>query len=176
MRSSEVRKWLGLYFLITTAAIGGIILLAGGSPLLPIDDPTKTASFQIVVPVLVAQLLIMYKFFSGPHNQVDDLATVKIEAWQVKLPPMLVALIVLLSIVTMATGNLLSASWTPGNEDFKSVLTFSVTILNATTVLVVERYFRSSPAAGASAPPAAGAPAPPAAGAPAPNASARDNG
>ena len=148
MKAIDVRNWLGIYFLSATLAIGGYILLFGGGPLLPFKRDDTTAAFQIMVPVLIGQLSIIVRWFTTEIPPDPD-ATVSIPNWLVKGPALgalglLCAAVLLkaLSTNSMQHGgqefvNLLG-------EDFKVLVTFCVSVLNATTIYVVGALFSTS--------------------------------
>jgi len=155
MTATTIRDWLGKYFLLTTVALGGyIILFAGrGTPLLRVDAQTGTDCFQIIIPTLIAQLTTIFKFFSA-SPKIEN-ARVEIPEWVVKWPPLLSLGLVIITIVIMAIGNV-GDSGQPGAADqnqFKLVVTFYVTILNATTAFIIMRLFESASESGSAAKP-----------------------
>lgn len=142
MRSSEVRNWLGKYFLIITAAIGGYILLFGETPLLPMARSEATGVFQIVLPVLLGQLTIIFRWFTETKDPEQEDSVVAVPAWIIKWPPWIVVCLIVLSAIQMALGNLWgNRVWTLSPTIFRNIVTFCVSILNATTVFVVSKYF-----------------------------------
>jgi len=142
MTAKEVRNWLGIYFLLATTIVGTFILLAGGSPLLPIEKPDKSSAFQIIVPVFMAQLALIFRFFAT-GEQTPNEKLVSMPAWVIKGPPLVIVAIFAVTVLVMAVGNAQAALWTPSGEEFKGVVTFCVSLLNATTVLLVGSYFRA---------------------------------
>ena len=137
MTAKEIRNWLGVYFLLITAILGGIILLFGNS-ILRIDD--SIGVFEIIIPVLVGQLAIIFRWFTSDHISSKKHRTL-LPGWIVKGPPLLVLLLLITSIALKIIGFHYDSPWTPSDEQFKAVVTFCVTILNATTIYVISRYF-----------------------------------
>jgi hypothetical protein len=145
MRAGEVRDWLGKYFLLTTVIIGGYILLFAGryTALLRIDRETGMDCFQIIIPTLIGQLTIIFRFF-GTSDRVDDNQIVPIPSWVVKWPPMLLVGLLIVTVITMALGGTGEGQpWSPLQDQFKLIVTFYVSILNATTIFVVSRFFET---------------------------------
>jgi len=142
MKANAVRNWLTAYFLTLTVILGAYVLLLSQTMLLPISKQEGTDAIEIIIPVLIGQLTIMFQWFAAPPPAKDT--TVPIAPWLVKAPPILVTIILVLAIVMLVVGNLGEGSaWAPSPGVFKAVVTFSVTILNATTFLIIARYFRS---------------------------------
>jgi hypothetical protein len=143
MKVSEVRDWLGKYFLVFTVILGGYIILFSGKDtiFLRVSREVGMNCFQIIVPTLVGQITIIFRFFAGTEQpDTDDRVTVP--SWIVKWPPTLLAGLLVFTVLLMALGNLKNGqTWSPSEDDFKTVLLFYVTVLNATTVLVVSKYF-----------------------------------
>lgn len=147
MKAGEVRDWLGKYFLLMTVSLGGYILLFAGryTVLLRIDWQTGMDCFQIIIPTLLGQLTIIFRFY-GAANAIDEKASVPIPDWVVKWPPLLLAGLVVVTIVLMAFGNVEGGQQvSPLQDQFKMIVTFYVAVLNATTVFVVSRLFESQP-------------------------------
>ena len=143
MKAGEIRDWLGKYFLLTTVILGGYILLFAGryTVLLRIDWETGVNCFQIIIPTLIGQLTIIFRFF-GTNLAIKDDAIVPIPSWVVKWPPLLCLGLIIVTIVVMALGNIGEGQpWSPLQNQFKMIVTFYVTVLNATTVFVVSRFF-----------------------------------
>jgi hypothetical protein len=88
MKKSEIQNWLGLYFLLITGILGGYLLLLKETPFLPIRKAEAITSFEILIPVLIGQLTIIFKWYGKDRNQKDIF--VKIPKWVVKAPPILV--------------------------------------------------------------------------------------
>jgi hypothetical protein len=141
MKVSEVRNWLGIYFLLTTVCMGAYILLFGETPLLPIKKKDSLDAFQIIVPVFIAQLTAIFRWFGGVTEENKD-ETVPIPVWVVKTPPLLVVGVIGAAVLSMIVSQVHSenSSWVDATT-FKSIVTFCVTILNTTTVVVIIRFF-----------------------------------
>jgi hypothetical protein len=61
----------------------------------------------------------------------------------VKAPLLAVSAILLVTFLLMGIGGHKAAPWTPSAAQFKNVLTFTVALLNASTVFITTRYFES---------------------------------
>jgi hypothetical protein len=145
MTAGEIRDWLGKYFLLATVFVGGYILLFAGryTALLRIDAQTGTDCFQIIIPTLVGQLTIIFRFF-GTARTIKDDTIVDIPSWVVKWPPLLLLGLLVITIVVMSLGNVDPGQpWSPMQDQFKMIVTFYVTVLNATTIFVVSRFFEA---------------------------------
>jgi hypothetical protein len=143
MRAFEVRNWLGIYFLVVTSVLGAYILLFGETRLLPITQQDSSDAFEIIIPVLVGQLIIIFRWYAGATdlNKNDVIA---LPRWVVIGPPLIVLGILVVTIGVLIVTNLgdgsnavLSAS------RFKGIVTFCVTLLNATTIFIIIRYFEA---------------------------------
>ena len=75
MTITAARNWLGLFFLGTTAALGAYILLFQETRALPIAAKDATSSFQIIIPTLVAQLTLAFKWIADPPASNDEQLT-----------------------------------------------------------------------------------------------------
>ena len=146
MSPTEVRNWIGVYTLLLASMAGAYLLLAR-PPLLPLDSESISSGFQILIPVLLAQVVTAWRFFAATTADNDD--KVPIAPFIVKLPPIVVTALLLLLFLLLGIGGMTGASWTPTGEQFKGTLTFAVSILNATTVFVVSRFFQSPAVASA---------------------------
>jgi hypothetical protein len=140
---SEVRNWLGRYFLLTTVCLGTYILLFAETRLLPISSGDSLDAFQIVVPVLVAQLTTVFSWFTGPSKVASD-TIVEIPSWIVKAPPLLVVSMVVVAVLSLIVSTSQGGTGWIDASKFKSIVTFSVTVLNATSVILVARVFGQS--------------------------------
>jgi hypothetical protein len=147
MKASDVRNWLGIYFLLTTVLLGSYILLFGETTLLPIKKKDSMDAFQIIVPVFVAQLTAIFRWFSSVTDENKD-EFVPIPSWVVKIPPLLVIAVIVIAVISMIVSEHLpsNGSWMDATT-FKSIVTFCVTILNTTTVVVIIRFFGRVPTA-----------------------------
>jgi hypothetical protein len=140
MRAKDVRNWLGIYFLLVTGAFGAYLLLFRESPLLPISKAEAVDAFEILVPVLLAQVTMIFRWFSG--SQTSEEATLPLPRWVVMGPPIMVIAILILAVCTLVFGNLGAGKrWAPSPDAFKGIVTFCVSILNATSVFIVSKYF-----------------------------------
>jgi hypothetical protein len=82
----------------------------------------------------------MFQFFVLPGSNVDNEKVVDIPSFVIRWPPILVTFGFILTVALMAIGG--KSSLSPDQEQFKKILTFFVSLLNATTVLVVARIFK----------------------------------
>lgn len=138
MSTSQVRNWLGLYVLSLTAALGGYSFLAPDF-LLPLEPGDRTAAFEIILPLLIAQISVVYRFFTDP-DAGRRTSLKHTPSWVVKAPLLLVSLLLSAELILFAVAGV-RRSRPPSPETFKGLVTFCVALLNATTVLVVTRYF-----------------------------------
>lgn len=136
MKVATARNWLGVFFLGTTACLGAYILLFQQTKQLPISARDATSAFQIIIPTLVAQLTIAFKWISDPPSNPDE--QLVLPMWAVAGPPGAVLLIMVVTIVLIAVdgGNSLE-----GGTIFKNAVTFCVTLLSATTIIIMSRVF-----------------------------------
>jgi hypothetical protein len=142
MRVSEVRNWLGIYFLLVTAGMGAYLLIFGETKILPISKEDSHAAFQILIPVLIGQLTIIFKWFTGDQFLNSNRRTT-LPHWVVKGPPLLAVTILIVAVIaTIIGGN--SGEHSMDGESFKSVITFAVALLNASTVFLVMKLFSPS--------------------------------
>jgi hypothetical protein len=140
MKANDVRNWLGIYFLSTTACFGAYILLFAETHLLPINKEDCDAAFQIMIPFFVGQLTIVFKWIAG-DQRLNSGQTIKIPTWAVKGPPIAVAFIFAMAILSLVvTGRSETGTWLDGPR-FKAIVTFGVAILNASTVFIVMKLF-----------------------------------
>jgi len=142
MKTKDVRNWLGIYFLLITGILGAYFLLFGETILLPIAKQEATDVFQIVIPVFIGQLTIIFRWFAGFTKVTDD-EVIDLPSWVIKGPPLLVIGILVVAMVSMILGNLYSSEqWTTSPGQLKGIVTFCVSILNATTIFIVGGYFK----------------------------------
>ncbi len=139
MKTSELRSWLGKYYLFTTAGLGGYLLLLPESIFLPISKSVADDALNVVIPVFLAQLTLVFRWY-GSVTQEDD-TIVDIPTWTVKGPPLVVLGLLGVTMLLTVIGNLLDGGWTPSPQAFKRIVTFCVSIINATTVYLVASYF-----------------------------------
>ncbi len=141
MKAKDVRNWLGIYFLLVTGVFGAYLLLFRESPLLPISKAEAVDSFEILIPVLLAQVTMIFRWFSSEERPEDSVLS--LPRWVVTAPPIMVVVILLISLLTLIFGNLGNGRrWAPSPDAFKGIVTFCVSILNASTVFIVSMYFR----------------------------------
>jgi hypothetical protein len=151
MKAQDIRRWLGSYILVLTAFLGSYLLLAGGTSLLPLSPDGVTSSFEIVIPFLLGQVVIVYRFFTGSH--AHDSRIPPMEPFFVKAPPLLATAIIVGTLIIMAIGGANdNPPWMPSSAKFKAIITFVVTLLNASTAFVVSRYFEAKGQADKDAP------------------------
>ena len=104
MEIKKIRNWLGRYFLILTAFLTIYLIILPETVLLPIGRPEANLSLQIILPVLVGQLTIMFKWY-GSNPSDDETKHIDIPIWVVKGPPIFIALLIGLSLLNMIVGN-----------------------------------------------------------------------
>jgi len=145
MTIDQARRWLAIYFLLVTVITGVFLLLFNGTTILPLSADDAGACFQIIIPVLVGQVTVIFQWIAVANK--DD-PTGKIESpvptWAIRLPALMAILIVVVATVVLAYANRPGVNWTISPTTFKSAVTFAVTILNASTVFLVPRFFPSS--------------------------------
>jgi hypothetical protein len=101
-----------------------------------------TASFQILIPVLVGQLTVIFQWIAGvAHDTKDALDPCPIPGWAIRFPPILAVLIVIAATGALSAANSSESTLKTSPETFKAAITFAVTILNATTVFLVAKLF-----------------------------------
>lgn len=138
MSVNDIRNWLGPFVLVLTLTVCAWIL---GAPLilLPLDFGARASSAEIAVPFLLAQIATVYRFFStDPPKKASDLQ--RLPAWVVKGPCIGVAVILVALFGMMAVAGV-GQNGMVSPEKFKMVLTFCLSVLNVSTVLLVTRYF-----------------------------------
>lgn len=142
MTADEIRKWLGAYVLILVVILGAYLFLAGGSWLLPLEAEDVTSTCQIIIPFLLAQVVTVYRFFTQdrPPRDVGGMPR-----FFVKAPLLLATGVMGVAMLAIAVGGYTGAEWTPSGGQFKKVVTFVVSLLNASTVFVITRYFEGRP-------------------------------
>lgn len=149
MKLVTARRWLAIYFLLVTALTGGYLLLFGETVMLPISKSDATAGFEIIIPVLIGQITVIFQWIAHLNEPEDAQALSPIPSWAIKLPPLLVAVLIGTSLILLVAGNLNGGhNWALSPQDLKAVLTFAVSLLNATTVFLVTKLFARPKAAG----------------------------
>jgi len=63
MTASGVRNWLGMYVLCLLGFLGGYSFIAPDY-LLPLETGDRVASFEIILPLLIAQVSAVYRFYT----------------------------------------------------------------------------------------------------------------
>jgi len=142
MKLSEAQKWLGLYFLLITSITGAIILLFGGGDAIPLDEKDVSNSFQIVIPVLLGQLTVIFQWLARHNTNESEDTLCPVPSWAVRTPALVSAGIMALAIVLLFLSNRPNMTWIRfGPARFQATLTFVVALLNASTILLVARLF-----------------------------------
>lgn len=143
MNKTELGKWLFIYFLLISLFFGFFLILFGKT-LMRIDDPMGV--FFIFVPTMAGQITILFKWFAdrAPNNseRKKEDKFIDIPKFIVKTPPILVLIMFLIAILTKIIGFKLDAVWTPSDDQLKGVVTFGISILNATTIYLVSKFFK----------------------------------
>jgi hypothetical protein len=136
MSVQQVRNWLGMFFLGTTALMGAYIILFQETVALPISSKDATSAFQIIIPTFIAQIATIFRWISNPGG--DDNAVAVLPRWAVIGPPVLVLLIlgVTIGLLMIDAGGSLN-----GGTIFKNAVTLCVSLLGASTVFIVARVF-----------------------------------
>jgi hypothetical protein len=144
MSASEVRAWLGTYVLVLTSLVGGYLYMAPAW-MLPLEDSDRTASIQIIVPFLLAQLTVVFRYYADAAHEVNP-RRIAIPTFFVKGPPILLSTLLVVEFTLMAVGGVTGKN-VPDPGNFKGFLTFAVGLLNASSVFVITKYFETrSPA------------------------------
>lgn len=142
MTLRTARHWLGIYFLVVSVFVGGFLLVFSGTPILPLTSDEARSSFEIIVPVLVGQMALVFQWLStASQNVIEDDRPCPIPDWAIVLPPILAMLIFIVGVVTLALSNEPKASLKVSPSTFQGVVTFTVTILNASTIVLVGKLF-----------------------------------
>ena len=143
MKARELRNWIGIYFLLITAGLGGYVLLFAETQLLPLRRSDAVAALEIIIPVLMGQLTLIFRWYATGQEAETANVSIPLPAWVVKGPPIIVLVLMSCAIIQMVLGNMAgSITWTLSPENFKAVVTFCVSLVNGTTVFIVGRYFR----------------------------------
>lgn len=140
MKPSAIRNFLGIFYFGTTAFLGGYIAIFGneefGTVMLPIKAVDAQAAFQIIIPTFIAQLTIIFKWYSSPPSVNDR--KISIPKWVVKGPPVVVIILIvtMMTVIITVHGNGISSG-----KIFKNVIMFSTSLLGATSVYIISRVF-----------------------------------
>jgi|SRR5579872_2981323 len=146
MLQSEVRNWLGKYFLIITSVMGGYILLFAETPLLPISRSHGNCILEILIPTLISQVAIVFQWFGrGSHHSAD--VETNIPRWVIVGPPVAVSSLIACGILALVIGNVGEGrSWAPSPEAFRAIITLCVSLLNGSTAFIMASLFRDDTA------------------------------
>jgi hypothetical protein len=156
MTIGEARRWLAIYFLLATAVIGSFLLFFSGTSILLIEKKDGADAFQIIIPVLVGQLTVVFQWLANAdRNSVSEKESSPIPDWSVWLPPTLSLAIIAAGAISLKVANAPAVNSSVSPETFKNAITFSVTLLNASTVFLVARLFAKSPRTDAAVQPGA---------------------
>jgi len=136
MTVEQIRNWLGVFFLGTTALLGGYIILFQETSALPISSKDATSAFQIIIPTFIAQITTVYRWYANPPQNGD--AQIELPKWVVLGPPMAVVFILSAAIIVLIIDG---GKEFPGGALFKNAVTFCVSLLSASSVLIVTRVF-----------------------------------
>lgn len=142
MTKAAAQKWLALYFLSLTAILGTYILVFPETNFLPIDREEARAAFQIIIPVLLGQLTVIFQWIGQAGNQTKSELS-PIPSWAIKAPALAALAVVLIIIVSLIA---LNAGDSAKQHDamFSNGITFAVAIINVSTVYLVARLFPQS--------------------------------
>ena len=142
MTLGDARRWLALYFMLTTVVVGLYLLLFAKSIALPMTREDANACFQIVIPVLVGQVAIIFQWIAtGNAADPEQKLQCPVPSWAIWLPPLLVICIIVIAAAALIVANQPKSQLSMGPESFKAAITFAVSVLNASTILLVPRLF-----------------------------------
>lgn len=136
MSPASIRNWIGIYLLVLTGSLAGVLLLAGN--MMPLEESDITASFEIMIPFLLGELAVVFRFYVHPRSRASQIS---IPAWVVKGPPIIVTVLLVVGFGVELGGGLTQSRIAPSPERFKALLTFCVALLNVTTIYVMTKYF-----------------------------------
>ncbi len=139
MSTTQVRNWLGIFFLGTTAILGAYIILFQGTRALPIPPKDATSAFQIVIPTLIAQLTIAFRWMGTAPPDAET--EVSLPRWMVVGPPVSVIAILISTIALLVAD---AGRSLDSGTFFKNAVTFCVSLLAASTTFIVSRVFGST--------------------------------
>jgi hypothetical protein len=132
-----------LYFLLAAGFVGAFLLLFRQTSVLPLEADEANAAFQIIIPVFVAQVVVIFQWLAKTDDAAEDQPS-PFPNWAIVLPPVLTLAIFIVAVVALAVSNGPGAAMQVSPDAFQSAVTLSVTILNASTVLLVTRLFPGS--------------------------------
>ncbi|WP_407156319.1 hypothetical protein [Bradyrhizobium sp. STM 3557] len=138
LRANEIRSWLGAYVLFLAAFLGGYLIIAPDS-VLPLENNDRTACFEIMLPFLLGQIAAVYRFYTDPRADERDVGSA-LPTWAVKSPLIIVTILIAIQLGQFAFAGI-TRGVPPAPETFKGLVTFCVALLNASTVLIIVRYF-----------------------------------
>jgi hypothetical protein len=133
--ADQIRNWLGIYFLGTTAVLGTYIILFQQTVLLPISSEDASSAFKIIIPTFIAQLTVVFKWIANPPK--IDTSEIIMPRWAVMGPPIIVLFMLIISLTYI----IIDQGRSNGGEIFKNVVTFCVSLLSATSVFVISTVF-----------------------------------
>ena len=139
MTTSAAQKWLALYFLFVTVGLGTYILIFPETDFLPVGKDEARAAFQIIIPVLLGQLAIIFQWI-GQASAVKDDEPSPIPGWAIKAPAISAMAIVMVVIIALVVLNY-TKSTRPLATMFSNGITFAVAILNVSIIYLVGRLF-----------------------------------
>lgn len=144
MKESKIRKWLAVYFLLISGILGFYFLIFGETPFLPIQKQFANSSFNIIIPIFISQLVLIFKWYTGSNinsNQPDR--SYNIPVWLIKGPPIIVLCILVTTIVLYISFAQLKYIWKPSSETFQSIVAFCATLINASTIFIITSLFKT---------------------------------
>jgi hypothetical protein len=144
MTYRNARRWLGIYFLLVTVGTGIFLLTCSGSSILPLTAAEAGASFKIIIPVLIAQVTVIFQWIANMTGKEVDTQECPIPPWAIVLPPVCAVFIIVSATLVLALANREDSTLSMSPESFGNAITFSVTLLNASTVFFVAKLFPSA--------------------------------
>lgn len=139
MTKAAAQKWLALYFLFVTAVLGTYILIFPETDFLPVPRDEAKAALQIIIPVLLGQMAVIFQWIAQARDQVKDELS-PIPAWAIKAPA-IAAISVLAAVIAALIILNSQKSDTPLTGMFSNGVTFAVAIINVSTVYLVAKLF-----------------------------------
>jgi hypothetical protein len=136
MPVKRIRDLLGIFYLGTTALLGAYIILFQETTLLPIAAKDATSAFQIIIPTFVAQVTLIFQWIANPPTDVET--PISFPSWAIIGPPVLVLLILIATIALLIID---AGSQLADGTIFKNSVTFCVSLLGATSVIIIARVF-----------------------------------
>jgi len=144
MKKSEIANWLLFFYLGTSVILGAALIILGPqNSWLGLSD--NFAEFAIVIPVFLGQLAFLFRWFvSQATNTGSDLEeTVNISSKLIKMPALIVIGIFLLAILLRGLG--INNNWSIQIDEtqFRNLITFGMSILNATTIYLAAIFYKN---------------------------------